>query len=242
MVKDSIDGMMRAIRTNNLFEGERYFYKLVCSRSREQLKDIFEGFLQTYQHDITTVIHRHYTTGGPGSTRDYLDAIARLLRHGQTYFCNLIQATLKLPNSDQTKNRRLIFSIMSRTDVSEPRFSPSRTPYMCTYAALSSALLLPSGIGLLLCYWKCFLITHNSAQTLADGTERFGALDRITCVFAIVRVHPLLFAYLIMQFTLLIQFQVASAANSPSLPFCLLPLYSTRCGKSRASIASPATS
>lgn len=131
MVRDGIDGLMQAIRTNNLFEGERYFFKLVCSRSREQLKDIFAGFLQIYQHDITTEIHRFYTSGGPGSTRDYLDAITRILRHGESYFCNLIHSTLKLSNTDQMKNRKLIFAIMSRTDVS---FSFFLTVYLLNFS------------------------------------------------------------------------------------------------------------
>lgn len=57
----------------------------------------------------------------------------QLLRHGQMYFCNTISRYVNLPEADQTKYPRLLFAVLSRTNVcpamplcpSRPRAQPT---------------------------------------------------------------------------------------------------------------------
>ena len=47
---------------NNLFENERYFFQLLHRKTREQLKDIFEGYLQVrlVEHCIIHIVQVLY--------------------------------------------------------------------------------------------------------------------------------------------------------------------------------------
>ena len=54
-----IKRLMEESDHNNLFENERYFFQLLHRKTREQLKDIFEGYLQVrlVEHLIIDFVH-----------------------------------------------------------------------------------------------------------------------------------------------------------------------------------------
>ncbi|XP_074653227.1 annexin A6-like [Tubulanus polymorphus] len=112
VVKQTIVELSDALQTNDLFENKMLFLGTCSSRSRIQLRDIFEGFVQKSGRDLTVELEKFYWEDREKCQT--LTTLVDALRKKEYYFADKIKALLAKDHSES--RQQLIFTILSRPE------------------------------------------------------------------------------------------------------------------------------